>query len=146
MTIESPTYLQSPIAKKGLKIRLKKWFLPRNRKSKDLQRVDIISVSHSRQERKHSAWARDKFEHWNERIKTLHFTSLDKIKIEKYRSYDIMNRWSKCFSISSVIKTFAAVMLNAELPAMEIYRWNSTSEFILWQTHLISSRIWPWRF
>ena len=44
---------------------------PRNNKSLDLQRVDIISVSHTRREREP---AKDKFEHWIERIKTLHFT------------------------------------------------------------------------
>ena len=53
---------------------------PRNNKSLDLQRVDIISVSHTRREREP---AKDKFEHWIKRIKTLHFTSLDKIKIKK---------------------------------------------------------------
>ena len=61
-------------------------FFPRNNKSLDLQRVDIISVSHTRREREP---AKDKFEHWIERIKTLHFTFLEELKIEKYRSYDI---------------------------------------------------------
>ena len=58
---------------------------PRN-KSLDLQRVDIINVSHTRREREP---AKDKFEHWIERIKTLHFTSFDKIKIEKDFTYII---------------------------------------------------------
>ena len=52
-------------------------------------------MSHTRRERE---TARDKFEHWIERIKTLHFTSLDIIKIEKDRSYDFIVRVSEIFT------------------------------------------------
>ena len=75
--MDNPTYLQSPMlgfyqsqSSKIFEIRI---FL------EDLQRVDNISVSHTRPEREP---AKDKFEHWIERIKTLHFTSLDEIKIQ----------------------------------------------------------------
>ena len=72
-TIDKPTYLQSPIFRFYQRI-LKIKNFPRNNKSLDLQRVDIISVSHTRREREP---AKDKFEHWIERIKILHFTSLN---------------------------------------------------------------------
>ena len=64
---------------------------PRNGKSLDLQRVDIISVSHTRREREPAI---DKFEHWIERIKTLHFTSLV-IEHEKNRSSIISNKFQR---------------------------------------------------
>ena len=88
ITIDKPTYLQSPMLGfyQSQSFQISNSNFPRNNKSLDLQRVDIISVSHTRRER---VPAKDKFEHWIERIKTLHFTSFDKIKIEKDCTYII---------------------------------------------------------
>ena len=86
---------------------------PRNGKSLDLQRVDIISVSHTRREREPAI---DKFEHWIERIKTLHFTSLviehEKIVVLLFRMNS--NVWFWTVTLLSLTK-FCHWQLLAEM-------------------------------